>query len=223
MGTISVIFSPKKVGNSRLNRLLYDRRSSFQSLTSLPEADNASATKLPSGFANYRDNQINWLGRLHGVQHLLRMIGRLGHLAPVFFDLSIRSDPNRGPDHAHNGLAVHFLLTERLIPGHHFFFRVAQQCERKIVFFDELLVRGLAVRRNAQNDDVSFLEFTHQVTESLGLLGSPGCVVLGVKVKDDVFSPEVFQSYLVAVLIRQCERRCGFAFLNCHDHSFPFL
>jgi hypothetical protein len=39
---------------------------------------------------------------LHGLHHLLRMIGRLGHVAPVFFDLSIRSDPNHGSDHAHS-------------------------------------------------------------------------------------------------------------------------
>ncbi len=48
--------------------------------------------------------------RLHGLQHLVRMIGRLGHLAPVFFYLPIRSEPNRGPDHAHNDLAVHFVF-----------------------------------------------------------------------------------------------------------------
>ena len=104
-----------------------------------------------------------------------------------------------------------------------FFSGSHSKCERKIVFRDELLVRGFAVRRNTQNDDVSFLEFTHQVTEFLGFLGSPGRVVLGVKEQDDVFTPEVFQGHLVAVLIRQCECRCGLAFLNCHGTSFPFL
>ena len=159
--------------------------------------------------------------RLQGFQHLVRMIGRLGHLAPVFFYLSIRSDPNRGPNYAHNDLAVHFLLTEGLVLRHNFFFRVAQQGERKIVLRNELLVGGFAVRRNAQNNDVFFLEFTHQVTEFPGFLGSAGCVVLGVKKQDEVFAPEVFQGHLVAVLIRQGECRCRLAFLNCHGNSFP--
>jgi len=139
--------------------------------------------------------------------------------ASVFY-LSIRSDPHRRPDNARNDLAVHFLFTEGLVLRHHLFFRVTQQREGKIVFCDELPVRGFAVRRNTQNDDVFFLEFSHQVTESLGFAGSPGCVVLGIKEQDDVFSPEVFQGHLVAVLIGQGECRCGLAFLNSHGTSF---
>mgnify|MGYP006899816721 CR=1 FL=1 len=126
----------------------------------------------------------------------------------------------QGADHVHGLLSVHHLLAEGSVLGHHLFFRVAEQGEWNVVFRDELLVRGFAVRRNTQNDDVFFLEFTHQVTESLGFLGSPGCVVLGVKKQDDIFALEVFQGHLVAVLIRQCECRCGLAFLNCHGNSF---
>ena len=88
------------------------------------------------------------------------MIGGLGYLAPVLYYLSIRSDPNRGPDHALDNLAVHFLFTKGLVTGHHLFVRIAQQGERKIVLRDELLVRGFVVWRNTQNDDVFFLEFT---------------------------------------------------------------
>jgi len=101
----------------------------------------------------------NKLG-LHGRQHLLRMIGRLGYRAPVFYYLSIRSDPNRGSDDALDNLAVHFLFTKGLVASHYLFIRVAQQRKRQIVLRDELLVRGFAVRRNTQNDDVFFLEFT---------------------------------------------------------------
>lgn len=97
---------------------------------------------------------------LYSLKHLLRMIGGLGHLAPMFFYLSIRSDPNRGPDHARNDLAVHILFTKGLVASHYLFVRVAQQCKRQIVLRDELLVRSFAVRRNTQNDDVFFLEFT---------------------------------------------------------------
>ena len=47
------------------------------------------------------------------------------------------------------------------------------------------------VRGNAQDSRIEFLEFAVNVTESLGFLGSPGGVVLGIKVDDDVSASEV--------------------------------
>ena len=43
------------------------------------------------------------------------------------------------------------------------------------------------------------------------------------KEQDNVFTPEVFQGHLVAVLIRQGGCRCSLAFLNFRGNSFPCL
>lgn len=144
------------------------------------------------------------------------MIGRFGHLGPVFFHLAVRSDPYGGADHAQDGLAVHLLFTEGFVSGHHQFFRVAEQRERNVVFLDEFPVGGLVVRRNAENDGVAVLEFTQKVTESLGFLGSPGGVVFGIKIENHVFPREILQGNLFAVLIGQGECRGFFAFLDGH-------
>ena len=47
-----------------------------------------------------------------------------------------------------------------------------------------------------QDNRIEFLEFAIQVTESLGFPGSPRCVVLGIKVKDDDFSLHLRHSEL---------------------------
>jgi hypothetical protein len=56
---------------------------------------------------------------------------------------------------------------------------------------DKLPVGSFAVGRNADNFDIAFLEFTIQVTESLGFFRSAGCVVFGIKIEDKVFSFEI--------------------------------
>jgi len=47
------------------------------------------------------------------------------------------------------------------------------------------------VRGNSQDSRIEFLEFAVNVTESLGFLGSPGSVILWIKVDDDVPAPEI--------------------------------
>jgi hypothetical protein len=59
--------------------------------------------------------------------------------------------------------------------------------------FDEFLMRCFTVWGNSQYDSIEFLEFAIDVTESLGLLGSPRGVVFGIKVNDDVFASESLQ------------------------------
>jgi hypothetical protein len=49
----------------------------------------------------------------------------------------------------------------------------------------------LIVGGNSQDNRIESLEFAINVTESLGFLGSPGGVILGIKVHDDVSAPEV--------------------------------
>jgi len=52
-------------------------------------------------------------------------------------------------------------------------------------------MRRFIVRGNSQNNRIEFLEFAENVTESLGFLGSPGGVVFGIKIDDDVPAFEV--------------------------------
>jgi hypothetical protein len=47
------------------------------------------------------------------------------------------------------------------------------------------------VRGNSQDNRIEFLEFAVNVTESLGFLGSPGGVILGIKIDNDVFAFEI--------------------------------
>ena len=77
-------------------------------------------------------------------------------------------------------------------------------------------MRGRHIRRDTQDDGFQFQEFAIQVTESLGFLRSPGCIVLWVKVNDHMFTLKVFQSHHFAVRIRQTERRRGLSFLYAH-------
>ena len=75
---------------------------------------------------------------------------------------------------------------------------------------------SLAVRGDTQNDRFEFLEFAIDVTESLGLLSSPGGVVFGIKIDDDIFSSKILQRHLFTVGIGQGKCRCGLAFFNSH-------
>jgi len=134
----------------------------------------------------------------------------------MFPYLAVRPHPDRGPNHSPGDLAVHFLFTERPVCFHYFFLRVAQQVERNVVFADEILMGCLTVRGDTQNDCFEFLEFAIYVTESLGLFSSPGGVVFGIKIDDDVFSSEILQGHLFPVGIGQGESRCGLAFFDGH-------
>src|SRR5262245_15768902 len=52
-------------------------------------------------------------------EHLRRMIGRARHAGPVLLDLAVGADPHRRTDDALDLLAVHHLLAEGAIGGHH--------------------------------------------------------------------------------------------------------
>jgi len=77
--------------------------------------------------------------------------------------------------------------------------RVAQQVKRNVEFFNEILMRRPTVGGDTQNDRFEFLEFAIDVTESLGLFGSPGGVVFGIKIDDNLFAPEILQRHFFPV------------------------
>ena len=119
------------------------------------------------------------------------MVSSFGDTAPVFLYLSVGPHPHGGPDDAHGDLAVHFLFPEGIVFRHDFFFGIAQQGKGNIEFCCKFLVGCFVVRGNAQDSRIEFLEFAVNVTESLGFLGSPGGVVLGIKVDDNVLASEI--------------------------------
>ena len=141
------------------------------------------------------------------------MVRRFCHLAPVLPDFPVRPDPHGGADHARDNLAIHLFFTKGAILCHYLFIRIAQQGERNVEFGNKFLVGRLAVGRNPQYDCIKFLEFAIKVTESLGFLGSPGSIVFGIEVENDVFALEILQRHFFAVFVRQCECRCTFASL----------
>ena len=114
-----------------------------------------------------------------------------GNFAPVLFHLAVGSNPNGGPDDTHGDLAVHFLLPECFVSRHHFFFRIAQQRKRDVELCCKFCMGCFIVGGYSQDNRIEFLEFAINVTESLGFLGSPGCVVLGIKIDDHVFAFEI--------------------------------
>jgi hypothetical protein len=146
------------------------------------------------------------------------MVGSFGHIFPVFFYFAVRTDPYSGSNNAHNDFAIHFLFTKGGVFCHHLFIRITQQGKWNVIFFNEFFMRGLIVRRDTQDNNVTFLEFAIQVTESLGFLGSAGSIVLGVKVNKYIFALEVLQCYLVSVRVRQCKRRRSLSDFDCHDN-----
>ena len=119
------------------------------------------------------------------------MVRSLGDMAPVLFYLAVRPYPHGGPDDTHGDLAVHCLFPESFVCCHHFFFGVAQQRKRDFECCRKFRMRGFIVRGYSQDNRIEFLEFAVNVTESLGFFGSPGGVVLGIKVDDDVFALKI--------------------------------
>ena len=108
-------------------------------------------------------------------------------------DLAVRPHPHGGADDTFGDLAVHFFFAEGLVCFHYFFLRITQKFKRNTELLNKALVGGLTVRRDAQNYDIKFLEFAIYLTESLGFLGSPGCIVFGIKVNDDMLAFEILQ------------------------------
>jgi len=111
------------------------------------------------------------------------MIRCFGNFCPVFADLAVGIDPDGRTDRPHNHLAIHLFFAEGPIFFHHLLIRVAQQGKGNAMGVDKLLVRCFGIGRNTQDDRIQFLKLTIQVTEARGFLGSPGGVVLGVKIE----------------------------------------
>src|SRR5262249_9438136 len=107
---------------------------------------------------------------------------------PVFLHAAVRADPHRRADHALRLLAVHRLLAEGLVAGHHLLVRVAEQREGKLVLRGEVPVARRLVGRHADHDRAARLDLLPEVAEPAGLLGAARRVVSRVEVEDQVLA-----------------------------------
>ena len=121
------------------------------------------------------------------------MVLGFGDLGPMLFNFAVRSDPHGGADDTHGDLGVHILFSEGFVLSHHVFFSITRQSKRDLDLFNEFLVGCFTIRGNSRYNRVEFLEFAVYLTESLGLLGSPGGVVFGIKIDNDVFAAEILE------------------------------
>ena len=119
------------------------------------------------------------------------MICSFGNPFPVLGHRPVCPDQHSGSNNPHGNLAVHFFFTKGAILFHDFLFRVTEQCKRQFQLFYEFFMGCFLVRGDTQDDGIQFQEFAIQVTESLGFLGSPGGVVLGVEIDDQVFPGKI--------------------------------
>jgi len=130
---------------------------------------------------------------------------------PCGDDNALTIDDKGASDDSLAGLAEHFFLFDDAV-----FFAdgpigIAQQGEEEIKFFSELLVRGDAVAAHTEDVCFSGCEGADFITEIAGFLGSPGCVVFWVKVKNDGLSLEVFQSNFLLLVGFEAESRRFFS------------
>ena len=73
----------------------------------------------------------------------------------------------------------------------HFFARVSQQVDTKIVLIPEFFVAFDAVRTDSIDDRAQFLKLTQALSKSPGLDGSAGGVVHGIEEKNEPLSFEI--------------------------------
>ena len=121
------------------------------------------------------------------------MVRRFGDAAPVLDHLAVGTDPHCRSDDSLHGLAVHLLLTEGFVLGHHLAVRVRQQVEVQGVLVDELAVTLDAVRGDPQDHRIEGLDLAVEVPEATGLLGATGRVVSGVEVEDDILTSVILE------------------------------
>lgn len=115
-------------------------------------------------------------------------------LGPDFFDVAGFVDEEGHAVDAHVVSAHEGFLAPDSVGVDDFLLVVNQQGEWQVEFVDEFLVGFGGVRADAENHRAAFFEVGKGVAESAGFLGAAGGVVLGVKVKNDVFPFELTET-----------------------------
>lgn len=125
------------------------------------------------------------------------------HFTEDRFDAAVRPDDKGASFDAHVFFSVHALFDPDAIGFQYLAGGVAQESEGQVVFVDELAVAFYAVRVDTEDGGTALQEGLILFLDGAGLLGAAGCVILGVKVKDEGSSGKICKS-----------KACGF-------HIFP--
>src|SRR5579863_5097229 len=113
----------------------------------------------------------------------------------------MRFDPHVGEDASDDSLLIDQigdsfgvpLIAERPIGLNYLLAGVRQKGKVQAVFLGKGLMRGDVVGADAEDLDIDRSEFIQIVSKAARLLGAAGRVVLGVKVEDDVFLPQIIR------------------------------
>jgi hypothetical protein len=115
------------------------------------------------------------------------------HFVEDVLNLSIRTDDESRPRHAHDFLAIHILFLNNSEGFADFLAGIAQQGERQAELFLELfLVFGL-VGRNSEQYRSGFLHLLIRIAELTDLDGAAGSVGSRIKEEYNVFPAQVFE------------------------------
>jgi hypothetical protein len=131
------------------------------------------------------------------------------HGNPVFLHSAVGSDQRRRANRPLNGLALGILpRPPGAVSFHNLHLRVREQGERQVELGDELIMRLDAVSAHTQNHRIGLRYRLNSVAEPARFFGSTGCIVLGVKPKNDVFSGVIGKRMLFAIAPQQRKGRC---------------
>ena len=121
------------------------------------------------------------------LQNLVGVFGGLYFFINLFDHTSFVNDVG-GAHNAHIGFAVHFLFLPYIIGLDNLGFRVGEQQKGQLILRGKIGVRAGAVLADANDNRAQSLKFRIRVPESAGLGGAALCIVLGIKIKNNLFS-----------------------------------
>jgi len=97
---------------------------------------------------------------------------------------------------------------------HHFALRVAQQRQVQVVLFDKVAVALGRVGADSEHERVQRLELAEIVAKVACFRRTAGRVVLRIEIQDNPLASEIFQGYVLLILIFQRELRRFLAHLD---------
>lgn len=136
------------------------------------------------------------------------MSAGVGDWNPVLLDRAVRTDKRGRTDRSFGNFPLGvFARSPRAVSLHRFFLGIREQHEGEIELADEVIVGVDPIGTDTDHHCVRFGHCIDSVAEPARFFGSTGCIVLGIKPKNDVFSGVVGKRMLFAVAPRQCKRR----------------
>jgi hypothetical protein len=130
---------------------------------------------------------------------------------------AIGTDQGGGTNHSFHRFSLGVLFRPpRPVRFHRLDLWIGQKRKRQIKFLDELMVRLNAVSAHTQHYGIGLIYGLDSIAEPACFFGSAGGIVLGIKVKNDVFAGIVRQSMLLTVAALQGKDRSLLTFKTGH-------